>query len=80
MTEPTEAEKAAAEKAEKAAAAAAAEKAEKAAAEKGPAKRYAAFNEDLAKYVGGVRDSRKEADEIAKTNRASGYKMTVREV
>lgn len=68
---------AAAEKAEKAAAAAA-EKAAKKATE--PAKRYAAYNASLGRFVGGVRDTKAEADKLAKGIKDAGYKAEVREV
>ena len=78
MTETPEqkAEREAAEKAEKAAAAAA----EKAANKVQPPKRYGAYNVSLGKYVGGVRDTKKEADDIAKGIKAAGYEADVREV
>jgi hypothetical protein len=72
----TDAEKAAAEKAAKDAAAA--EKAAKKAAE--PPKRYGAYNVSLGKYVGGVRDTKAEADKIAKGIKDAGYTAEVREV
>lgn len=45
-----------------------------------PAKRYAAFNTTLGKYVGGVRDTKAEAEKIAKGIKDAGHKATVREV
>lgn len=42
--------------------------------------RFAAFNESLSMYVGGVRDSKAEANEVAKGIREGGHKATVREV
>ncbi len=67
------AEKAAAEAAEKAAA-----KAAKKATE--APKRYAAYNKSLGKFVGGVRDTKGEADKIAKGIKEAGYTAEVREV
>ena len=75
-------EKVAAEKAaaDKAAADKAAAAAEKAAKKVEPPKRYGAYNMSLGKYVGGVRDTKKEADDIAKGIKAAGYEADVREV
>lgn len=87
-TAPNEAEQKAAEEkaaAEKAAAdAKAAEKAaaaaEKAAKKVEPPKRYAAFNKSHGRYVGGVRDTKAEAEKIAKGIREGGHEAEVREV
>jgi hypothetical protein len=77
MTTETDEQKAAREAAE-AEAAAKAQKAEKKAAE--PAKHYAAYNVSLGKYVGGVRDTKAEAQKLAKGITDAGYKAEVREV
>lgn len=74
----TDAEKAAAEKAEAEKAAAA--EAKKAAPKAEPPKRYAAYNVDLGKFVGGVRDTRKEAADLAKGIEKAGYTAEIREV
>lgn len=42
--------------------------------------RFAAFDKTLGKYVGGVRDTKGEADDIAKGIRDAGRKAEVRKV
>lgn len=43
-------------------------------------KGYAVFNQTLARFHGGVRDSRKDASEVAKALKADGYDAEIREV
>lgn len=75
-------EKAAADQAaaEKAAADAAEKAAAKAVKKAEPPKRYAAYDRDHGRYVGGVRDTKREADDIAKGIRDAGRTAEVREV
>lgn len=70
------AEQAAAEKAEKAAKAAA----EKAVKKAEAPKRYAAYDRSHGRYVGGVRDTKGEAEKIAKGIKDAGREAEVREV
>lgn len=44
-----------------------------------PTKRYAAYNKSLGRYVGGVRDTKAEADKIAKQITDAGHQAEVRE-
>jgi len=55
-------------------------KAAKAAKPDGPPKRYAAFNNTLGKFFGGVRDARKEAADLVKAAESQGYDAEIREV
>lgn len=46
----------------------------------GDSGRYAAYDKTLGRFVGGVRDTRKDADEVAKGIRDAGRKAEVRQV
>lgn len=44
-----------------------------------PTKRYAAYNKSLGRYVGGVRDTKAEADKIAAQITEAGHTAEIRE-